>query len=177
MHSRNHSIAMTGALSAVNNTLSAHRRQRSNATASSDTTSGTAVAKNSDGDVVKDMRKMLQGTHFVRVSFVMPVSEGSLSSIKSGARTQVSLLRQVADLYGITAYDTVTVTQVPRSKAPFVSSQIAADFLTLTFKDQFVSRGDMYNFQRQLLRDWVYEGKRLNFNGIWTNTKGEYDVQ
>jgi len=101
----------------------------------------------------------------------MPVSEGSLSSIKSGARTQVSLLRQVADLYNITAYDTVTVTQVTRIKAPFVHQSVAADFLTISFKDQFVSRGDMYNFQRQFWGSWVYEGKRLSFNGIRTNTK------
>jgi hypothetical protein len=33
-------------------------------------------------------------THFVRVSFVMPISERSLSCIKSGARTQVSVLRR-----------------------------------------------------------------------------------
>lgn len=36
----------------------------------------------------------IQKTHFVRVSFVVPISDRSLSSIKSGARTQVSLLRR-----------------------------------------------------------------------------------
>ena len=36
----------------------------------------------------------IQKTHFVRVSFVVPISERSLTSIKSGARTQVSLLRR-----------------------------------------------------------------------------------
>ena len=124
-------------------------------------------------DSGKDINDVLQGTHFVKVSFIMPVSEASLSSIKSGARTQVSLLRQVADLYNITAYDTVTVTQIPRSQAPFAQQSISADFLTMTFKDQFVSRGDMYNFQKSFVGSWVYESKRLTFNGIRTNTKGE----
>ena len=31
----------------------------------------------------------------------------------------------------------------------------------------------MYNFQKTLLRDWVYEGKRLTGNGVRTITKGE----
>ena len=69
------------------------------------------------------------------------------------------------------AYDTVTVTQITRTNQPFVQRAISADFLTITFKDQFVSRGDMYNFQRSFLKSWVYEGKRLSFNGIRTNTK------
>ncbi|KAL7553350.1 hypothetical protein ACHAWF_016631 [Thalassiosira exigua] len=130
-----------------------------------------SVAKSDDDETVKDIYEILQGTHFVRVSFIMPVSQGSLSSIKSGARTQVSLLRQVADLYNITAYDTVTVSRIPRSKAPFMQRSVAADFLTMTFKDQFLSRGELYNFQKTFQGAWVYEGKRLSFNGIRTNTK------
>jgi hypothetical protein len=118
-----------------------------------------------------DILESLQETHFVRISFVMPVSDESLKSIKSSARTKVSLLRRVADLYQITGFDTVTVTQVPRRNAPFVQQQISADFVTITFKDQFVSRGDMFYFQRSFLNSWVYEGKRLSFNGIRTNTK------
>mmetsp|Transcript_8359 Transcript_8359/g.17809 ORF Transcript_8359/g.17809 Transcript_8359/m.17809 type:complete len:2336 (+) Transcript_8359:221-7228(+) len=126
--------------------------------------------KNED-NAVEDVLELLQRTHFVRVSFVMPVSEGSLKSIKSGARTQVSLLRRVADLYKITAYDTVTVTQIARRKQPYVRRSIAADFVTVTMKDQFVSRGDMHLFQKAFLNKWVYEGKRLSFDGIRTNAK------
>ena len=123
--------------------------------------------KKGDGDLLDPLRE----THFVRVSFVMPVSDESLKSIKSSARTKVSLLRRVADLYQITGFDTITVTQIPRRDAPYVHQQISADFVTITFKDQFVSRGDMYYFQRSFLNSWVYEGKRLSFNGIRTNTK------
>ena len=113
----------------------------------------------------------IQKTHFVRVSFVMPVSERSLSCIKSGARTQVSLLRRVADLYKVTAFCPVTVTQVVKREEADVRKANAADFITVTMKDQFVSRRDMYSFQKSFLNDWVYEGKRLSFDGIRTNAK------
>ena len=125
----------------------------------------------SDDDIATDVLESLQETHFVRISFVMPVSDQSLKSIKSSARTKVSLLRRVADLYQITSFDTVTVTQIPKHTRPFVQQRISADFVTITFKDQFVSRGDMFYFQRSFLNSWVYEGKRLSFNGIRTNTK------
>ena len=128
------------------------------------------AAENADFDVKENINDILP-SHFMRVSFVMSVSEGSLTSIKSGARIQVSLLRQVADLYNISAYDTITITQVTRNRAPFVHQAIAADYLTITFKDQFVSRGEMYSFQKWFLNSWVYEGKRLSFNGIQTEAK------
>ena len=131
---------------------------------------GSSIMNNSIEPAI-DINESLQRTHFVRISFVIPVSEGSLTSIKSSARTRVSLLRRVAELYNITAYDTVTVTQVTRSNEPLVHQSISADFLTITFKDQFVSRGDMYTFQKSFLNSWVYEGKRLSFNGMRTNTK------
>jgi len=186
-HIRNNSIAMTGTLASNHNLVPTHRRYRSNVQAASTSESmppssaqslhpsvkgsTTSQKATNESDASENVNDILQKTHFVRVSFVMPVSKGSLSSIKSGARTQVSLLRQIADLYDITAYDTVTVTQITPSKAPFVQQSIAADFLTITFKDQFVSRGDMYNFQRSFLGSWVYESKRLTFDGIRTNTK------
>jgi len=129
------------------------------------------AAENADFDVKENINDILPSSHYMRVSFVMSVSEGSLTSIKSGARIQVSLLRQVADLYNITAYDTITITQVTRNRAPFVHQAIAADYLTITFKDQFVSRGEMYSFQKWFLNSWVYEGKRLSFNGIQTEAK------
>lgn len=119
----------------------------------------------------KNTDEILLKTHFIKVTCIMPVSEGSLTSIKSGARTQVSLLKQVADLHTITTYDTVTVTKVTRIKEPLVRQAISADYLTITFKDQFVSRGEMYSFQKSFVKSWVYEGKRLSFNGIRTVAK------
>ena len=119
----------------------------------------------------KNIDEILLKTHFIKVTCIMPVSEGTLTSIKSGARTQISLLKQVADLHNITTYDTVTVTKITRSKEPLVRQAISADYLTITFKDQFVSRGEMYSFQKSFLKSWVYEGKRLSFNGIRTVAK------
>jgi hypothetical protein len=139
--------------------------------ASTDQNVNATTAENIDSGVKGNINNMLLSSHYIRVSFVMSVSEGSLMSIKSGARTQVSMLRQVADLYNITAYDTVTITQISPNMAPFVHQAIAADYLTITFKDQFVSRGDMYSFQKSFLNTWVYEGKRLSFNNIRTVAK------
>ena len=121
--------------------------------------------------VNKNIDEILLKTHVIKVTFIMPVSEGSLTSIKSGARTQVSLLKQVADLHNITTYDTVTVTKITKRKEPLVRQAISADYLTITFKDQFVSRGEMYSFQKSFVKSWVYEGKRLSFNGIRTVAK------
>ena len=189
-HARNDSISSTtpapsGGMTGA--TSQSHRRYSSSIPASSSSipllppahrnnnrlsiNSGMINRDNSEDDVAIDVLESLQETHFVRTSFVMPVSDESLKSIKSSARTKVSLLRRVADLYQITGFDTVTVTQVPKRDIPYVQQQISADFVTITFKDQFVSRGDMFYFQRSFVNNWVYESKRLSFNGIRTNTK------
>lgn len=52
-----------------------------------------AGADDAEGDDSNTMDE-IQKTHFLRASFVVPISEKSLTSIKSGARTQVSLLRR-----------------------------------------------------------------------------------
>ena len=188
-HTRHESLGRVDSSNNYSMTPS-HRRYHSNLatipSASSDTMSSlpksvlsrstyqkvnAPAAENTDFDAKENINDILPSSHYIRVSFVMPVSEGSLTSIKSGARIQVSLLRQVADLYNITAYDTITITQVTRNRAPFVHQAIAADYLTITFKDQFVSRGEMYSFQKWFLNSWVYEGKRLSFNCIQTEAK------
>jgi hypothetical protein len=189
LHTRHESLARADSSNNYSMTPG-HRRYHSNLaaipSASSDTLSSlpqsvlsgskyqkvnAPAAEHVNIDVNENINDILLGSHYMRVSFVMPVSEGSLTSIKSGARTQVSLLRQVADLYNITAYDTITITQITRNRAPFVQQAIAADYLTITFKDQFVSRGEMYSFQKWFSNSWVYEGKRLSFNGIRTVAK------
>ena len=188
-HARNDSISSTNPTPSGGMTASiSHRRYNSSSIPASASTApllppahrsntrssmnaGVINRENSKDGIAVDILESLQETHFVRISFVMPVSDEGLKSIKSSARTKVSLLRRVADLYQITGFDTVTVTQVPRRDTPFVQQQISADFVTITFKDQFVSRGDMFYFQRSFLNSWVYEGKRLSFNGIRTNTK------
>lgn len=39
---------------------------------------------------------------------------------------------------------------------------VSADFLVVTIKDQFISRGDMLFFQKSLVGTWIYEGQRLS---------------
>jgi hypothetical protein len=79
-------------------------------------------------------------THSLRLAWVMLVSEKTLTSLKGSARTQVSLLRQVADLYNLSAYDMVTVTRIDRQDEAAVLEEVSADYVIVTIKDQFISR-------------------------------------
>jgi len=50
------------------------------------------------------------------------------------------LLVSVADLYKVTAFCPVTVTKVNKREERRVRQSNTADFITMTMKDQFVSR-------------------------------------
>jgi len=104
----------------------------------------------------------IRETHDEREMFVMMVTKKTLTSIKSSARTQVSILKQVADLYHLSPYDRVTVTKVAAEDEKDVLEEVSADFILVTFKDQFISRGEMYQFQHSLIGRWLYEGVRLD---------------
>lgn len=101
----------------------------------------------------------LNTTHVLRLKFYMLLNEASLTSLKPSARTQVSLLRQVADLYQLSSYDMVTVHRVVDQEA--VRQEMAADFCLITIKDQYISRGDLHFFQQSLVGSFLYEGQRL----------------
>jgi hypothetical protein len=104
----------------------------------------------------------LSTTHRERLSFVMKVGEQTLTSLKSSARTQVSLLRPIAELYGLGSYDTVTVRRIDKSEENECLRSCRADYVLVTIKDQFISRGEMHSFlQDALVGSWVYEGQRL----------------
>lgn len=72
----------------------------------------------------------------------------------------VFLLFLVADLYNLSPYDMVTVSRVENE--PSVLETVSADFVAVTIKDQFISRGDMHFFQKSLIGRWIYEGERLS---------------
>lgn len=120
------------------------------------------------------MTRILQ-THQLRLSFIMLVTPQSLTSLKRGStRTQVSILRQVADLYHLSSYDMVSVHRVTSSEDKQAALETAsADFLLVTIKDQFISRGDMHFFQESLIGKWVYEGERLSepTRGVQANAR------
>jgi len=112
----------------------------------------------------QDMIGLISNTHTLKVKFIMSVTEKSLTVLKSSGRTKISLLRQVADLYNISPYDTVTVTKIDKSEEEAVLESVQADHVTLTIKDQFISRGEMYQFQNYFVGKWIYSNKRLITN-------------
>ena len=112
------------------------------------------------GEQLNHMSK-ISSTHTLRLSFVMMVGEKTLTSLKGNSRSQVSMLRQVADLYNLSPYDMVTVHKIDKEEEPHVLKQVSADFVTVTIKDQFISRGEMHFFQASLIGRWIYEGERL----------------
>lgn len=119
-----------------------------------------AVASGDDDEDNMWMSSLLH-THRLRLSFVMLVTEKTLTSLKGSARTQVSILRQVADLYHLSSYDMVSIHKVTKDEEEAALHAVSADFLLVTIKDQFISRGDMLFFQKSLIGSWVYEGQRL----------------
>ena len=113
------------------------------------------------GNFAGDEWSKVSTTHKLRLSFVLLVAENTLTSFKGNARTQVSMLRQVADLYSLSSFDMVTVHKIDPHDHHEVLKAVSADFVVMTIKDQFISRGDMHLFQLGLQRSWIYEGQRL----------------
>ena len=120
-----------------------------------DVTADTAAPN--DHIIIDDDSDGEQSGYSLRLSFVMLVTDKTLIMLKAG-RTQVSILRQIADLYQLSSYDTVSVHKVPDETI----QQVAADFVLVTIKDQFISRGDMLFFRKTLIGKYVYEGQRLH---------------
>ena len=121
----------------------------------------TAVTTGDVVDVDDDIWTTMSSSHSLRMSFVMLVTEKTLTSLKGSARTQVSILRQVADLYQLSSYDMVSIHKVAKEEEEAALEAVSADFVTVTIKDQFISRGDMHFFQGSMIDSWVYEGQRL----------------
>ena len=117
---------------------------------------GTAVDSTNKEALLK-----ISSTHRLRLSFVLKIMEKTLTSFKGNSRTQISILRQVADLYNLSNYDLVTVHKIEPQDEDEVIKAVSADFVVVTIKDQFISRGDMLLFQSQLIGSWIYEGQRL----------------
>ena len=118
-----------------------------------------AESHDEEGD---DAISKISSTHRLRLAFVLLVTEKTLTSLKGNARTQVSMLRQVADLYALSNYDMVTIHKIDPQGESEVLKAVSADFVLVTIKDQFISRGDMHFFQNALIGTWIYEGQRLS---------------
>lgn len=68
----------------------------------------------------------------------------------------------------------VTVNRITKEEEPSVLKSVSADFVTVTIKEQYISRGDMHFFQKSLIGRWIYEGQRLS-NKTKVNEKDVMD--
>lgn len=72
-----------------------------------------------------------------------------------------SLLKRVAEARGVAPWVNATVTLVNEPEVKF-----AASFAEFTFKDQFISRADIWRFKRDVIGVTTYVGKTFNINGM-----------
>lgn len=72
----------------------------------------------------------------------------------------------VAELYNLSAYDTVTVTKINKHHHDEVLKHVSTDFMMVTIKDQFISRGEMFHYQNSLLGKWIFCGERLTSQDV-----------
>ena len=56
----------------------------------------------------------------------------------------------------------VTVSRVDKAEEKSFLENVSADFVEVTIKDQFISRGEMHFFQKSLVGRWIYESERLS---------------
>ena len=91
----------------------------------------------------EDPLEQISLTHIMRRKFVTSVTEKSLSALKAGGRTQISIMKNVADLYGLRSYDLVTVTKIDKSEEAVILANCQADFVTV--------RKSQYDFERSCM--------------------------
>lgn len=82
-----------------------------------------------DGYSGMDVWAKVNTTHKLRLSFVLLVTDKTMSSLKGTTRTQISMLRQVADLYSLSSYDMVTVHKIDPHDHHEVLKAVSADFV------------------------------------------------
>jgi hypothetical protein len=75
-------------------------------------------------------------------------------------------LQLVAELYHLSAYDTVTVTKIDKHHHEEVLKHVSTDFMMVTIKDQFISRGEMFHYLNSLIGKWVFCGERLTSQDV-----------
>ncbi|KAJ8604019.1 hypothetical protein CTAYLR_003379 [Chrysophaeum taylorii] len=76
-------------------------------------------------------------------------------------RMQVSLLKRVAEARGVAPWVDATVRLVPDPEKRF-----AAEFVEFSFKDQFISRADIWRFKSDVVGEAVYVGKTFSIDGM-----------
>ncbi|KAG7398457.1 GATOR complex protein depdc5 [Phytophthora boehmeriae] len=74
-------------------------------------------------------------------------------------KLQVSVAKDIAAQFGLEAFRPVAVRRVDQS-------DVSVDFVELSFKDQFLSRADIWRFKVTMLGQCVYVGKTVECLGI-----------
>ncbi|KAJ1459417.1 hypothetical protein M885DRAFT_511366 [Pelagophyceae sp. CCMP2097] len=105
----------------------------------------------SEGDIVEVV------TAFTRIVLVARFSE--VSTDAKAKRLKISLLKRVADACGVAAWTDVEVIKVDDAQ------RVAADFVEFSFKDQFVSRANIWRFKGDVIGSPMYVGKTFELGG------------
>ncbi|XP_072043182.1 LOW QUALITY PROTEIN: GATOR1 complex protein DEPDC5-like [Amphiura filiformis] len=71
----------------------------------------------------------------------------------------ISIDQSIANQFQLRAYKDVNVSRV-------VSQDVALDLVELAFKDQYISRSDMWRLKQNMVGACVYIGKTVEFSGI-----------
>ncbi|KAF4319273.1 hypothetical protein JM18_007465 [Phytophthora kernoviae] len=85
------------------------------------------------------------------------LSVESLAPVRG--KLQVSVAKDIAAQFGLEGFRSVTVRRVNQS-------DVSVDFVELSFKDQFLSRADIWRFKVTMLGQCVYVGKTVECLGI-----------
>jgi len=89
---------------------------------------------------------------------------GWLSDVRSqtSTRLQVSILKSVAEAFGLTAFCDVKIHGPVEPDSP----ETEVSFVELHFKDQYISRGDLWRFNEATINLPAYRGKVFVFFDI-----------
>ena len=84
-----------------------------------------------------------------------------LSSFQQkGGRLEVSINKLIADSLNIKSYSRVTVDKINNI------AQYTIDFVELTFKKQFLQRGNMWKFKQTMYKRPVYLKQQVSVGGV-----------
>jgi len=72
---------------------------------------------------------------------------------------KISVANHIASLFELQARTDVVVRKID-------FSEVTADYIEVTFRDQYISRGDMWRFKLALEGTCVYVGKNISYGGL-----------
>jgi len=91
----------------------------------------------------------------------------AISSTFTGNTLQVSVKKGIAELFGFQNKQSVEATVIDPDTA---AAEHGLDFVEISFRDQFISRSDMWRLELSLTSTCLYTQKLLNFSLIRVHT-------